>query len=87
LLRLLLQAEPEQTRRAIIRVRKLRMLLSLLAIPALTFLYVDDIRLYLQYYPMVIPPFPAWVYVACLAWLVFDVLREYNALVKARKVD
>ena len=87
LLRVLLQTAPEQTRRSIIRLRKLRILLSLFAIPAMTFLYVDDIRYYLQYYPAVIPPFPAWVYIACLAWLVFDVLREYNALVKAKKVD
>ena len=85
LLRLLLQTAQKQARRSIIRVRKLRILLSLLAIPALTFLYVDDIRYYLQYYPAVIPPFPAWVYIACLAWLVIDVLREYKGLVKAER--
>jgi hypothetical protein len=85
LLRLLLQTAQQQTRRSIIRVRNLRILLSLFAIPVLTFLYVDDIRYYLQYYPMVIPPFPAWVYFACLAWLVIDVLREYNGLIKAER--
>ena len=85
LLRVLLQNTPEQTGLSIIRVRKLRILLSLFAIPAMTALYVDDIRTYLQYYPMVIPPFPAWVYIACLAWLVIDVLREYNGLVKAER--
>jgi len=85
LLRVLLQNAPEQTRLSIIRVRKLRMLLSLFAIPAMTFLYVDDIRYYLQYYPMVMPPLPVWIFIACLAWLVFDVLREYNGLVKAEK--
>jgi len=80
LLRLLLQTAQEQTRRSIIHVRKLRILLSLLAIPALTFLYVDDIRYYLQYYPAVIPPLPAWVYIACLAWLVIDVLWQFRKL-------
>jgi len=85
LLRVLLQNAPEQTRLSIIRVRKLRILLSLLAIPALTLLYVDDIMVHLQYYPMVMPPLPVSVYIACLAWLVFDVLREYNALVKAKR--
>ena len=85
LLRVLLENAPEQTRLSIICARKLRILLSLLAIPALTFLYVDDIMVYLQYYPMVMPPLPAWVYIACLAWLVIDVLREYNGLVKAER--
>ena len=87
LLRVLLQNAPEQTGLSIIRVRKLRILLSLFAIPAMTALYVDDIMVHIQYYPMVMSPLPAWVYIACLAWLVFDVLREYNALVKAKKVD
>ena len=85
LLRVLLQTAPEQTRRSIIRIRKLRILLSLLAIPVMTFLYIDNIMVYLQYYPMVMPPLPAWVYIACLAWLVIDVLREYKGLVKIKR--
>jgi len=85
LLRVLLQTAPEQTRLSIIRVHKQRIILSLFAIPAMTFLYIDDIMYHLQYFPMVLPPLPVSVYIACLAWLVFDVLREYNALVTAER--
>ena len=85
LLRLLLQTAPEQTRLSIICVNKLRILLSLLAIPALTFLYVDDVLTYVLYYPAVMPPLPVLFYIACLAWLIFDVLREYNEIVEANK--
>lgn len=84
MLRLLLQAAPGQTKRSIIRLRKLRILLSLFAIPAMTFLYVDDVLSYVPF-SFMIPPLPVSIYIACLAWLVFDVLREYNGLVKAER--
>lgn len=80
--RLLLQAEPEQTRRAIIRAHKLRILLSLLTIPTWTAVYVNDVMTW-----FFAPWFrlPVSFYIASLAWLVFDVLREYNALVKVKR--
>lgn len=78
LLRLLLQSEPEQNKRSIIRVHKLRILLSLLAILTWTSLYVRDVMTYAW-------ALPVSFYITGLALLVFDVLREYNALVKARK--
>ncbi len=79
LLRLLLQAEPEQTRRAIIRVHKLRIFLSLLTIPTWTAVYIDSI---MTYSPLL--QLPILFFIASIMWLVFDVLREYNALVKAK---
>ncbi len=78
LLRLLLQAEPEQTRRAITRAHKLRILLSLLAISTWTVLYANDVMTLAW-------ALPVSFYIAGLALLVFDVLREYNALVKAKR--
>lgn len=79
-LRLVLHDEPEQTRRSIIRVRKLRILLSLLTIPTWTAIYVDDIMTWPPWFRL-----PVSLYIASLAWLVFDVLREYNALVEVKK--
>ncbi len=78
LLRLLLQAEPEQTRRAIIRAHKLRILLSLLAISTWTVLYTNDVMTYAW-------ALPVSFYIAGLALFVFDVLREYNALVEVKR--
>jgi len=77
LARLLLQAEPEQTRRAIIRVHKMRILLSLLAMATWTALYVNDVMTYAW-------ALPVSFYITGLALLVCDVLREYNALIKAK---
>ena len=79
LLRLLLQVGPEQTRRPIIRVRKLRILLSLLAIPTSTALYIDDVMRYVPF-SFMLPPLPVSVYIACLAWLVIDVLWQFRKL-------
>ena len=84
MLRVLLQNAPGQTRLSIIRVLKLRILLSLLAIPALTFLYVDDVMSYVPF-SFMLPPLPVSIYIACLAWLVIDVLWQYNGLVKAER--
>ena len=78
LLRLLLQVGPEQTRRPIIRARKLKILLSLLAIPTWTALYVRDVMT-LSW------ALPVSFYITALALLVCDVLREYNGLVKAER--
>lgn len=84
MLRLHLQIVPGLTRHSLKHVRKLRILLSLFAIPAMTFLYVDDVLSYVPF-SFMIPPLPVSIYIACLAWLVFDVLREYNGLVKAER--
>ena len=78
MLRLLLTIEPEQTKRSIIRVHKMRILLSLLAMATWTVLYVDDVTTYAW-------ALPVSFYIVGLALLVFDVLREYNGLVKANR--
>ena len=78
LLRLLLTIEPEQTKRSIVRVHKMRILLSLLAMATWTALYVDDVMTYAW-------ALPVSFYITGIALLVCDVLREYNALVKAKR--
>lgn len=78
MLRLILQDEPEQIGCSIIRVYKLKILLSLLAIPIWTTLYVDDIMTYAW-------ALPVSFYIAGITLLVFDVLREYNGLVEAKR--
>jgi len=64
--------------------------LSLAIIPAWTIYYVYRVMTYIQIQlPLPdfigLPPLPVLFYIAGLAWLVFDVLREYNEIVEAER--
>ena len=66
------------------------MLLSLATIPAWTIYYVYRVMRYIQIQTpppdfIGLPPLPVPFYITGLAWLVFDVLREYNEIVEAKR--
>ena len=90
MLRIALDDKLKQTERSVVLFRKLAILLSLALIPAWTIYYVHSVMTFVVIYSdppdfAGFPPLPVHVYIAGLALFVFDVLREYNALVEVKR--
>ena len=84
-LRIALDGKLKQTEHSVVFLRKLIILLSLAIIPAWTIYYVHSVMTFVIVYSdppsfAGFPPAPVHFYIAGLAWLVFDVLWQFQKI-------